>query len=161
VCTIRKAKTQLSSFSSSSHAQYSLEDFKAAANAFERGLKLDPNNAGLKSGLHNAKSRISTSDGASTSPTERSTPSPGGGPGLAGMAEMLGSMGGGGGGMPDLASLMNNPQFMSMAQQMMASGGLEQLMQNPSVANMVGSAHSWNINRVLNTRFVDESRKIR
>jgi small glutamine-rich tetratricopeptide repeat-containing protein alpha len=35
---------------------------------------------------------------------------------------------GGGGGMPDLASLMNNPMIMQMAQQMMANGGLESLM---------------------------------
>jgi small glutamine-rich tetratricopeptide repeat-containing protein alpha len=134
----------------SSHAQYSLEDFKAAANSFERGLKIDPDNAGLKSGLQNAKSRISTSDGVSTTPAARSTPSPGGGPGLAGMADMFRNMGGAGagGGMPDLSSLMGNPQFMTMAQQMMANGGLEQLMQNPSVANMVGSPLFLNINRV-------------
>ena len=45
--------------------------------------------------------------------------------------------GGGGGGMPDLASLMNNPQLMAMAQQMAANGGLANLMQNPRVADMV------------------------
>jgi small glutamine-rich tetratricopeptide repeat-containing protein alpha len=39
--------------------------------------------------------------------------------------------------MPDLASLMNNPQLMAMAQQMAANGGLANLMQNPAVANMV------------------------
>lgn len=44
--------------------------------------------------------------------------------------------GGGGGGMPDLASIMNNPQMMAMAQQMMANGGLANLMQNPAVASM-------------------------
>jgi small glutamine-rich tetratricopeptide repeat-containing protein alpha len=45
--------------------------------------------------------------------------------------------GAGAGGMPDLASLMNNPAMMQMAQQMMANGGLERLMSNPAVANMV------------------------
>lgn len=50
---------------------------------------------------------------------------------------MLGGMGGGGGGMPDIASLMQNPMLMQMAQQMMANGGMDQLLQNPSVANMV------------------------
>lgn len=62
-------------------------------------------------------------------------------PDLGGMADMLRGMGGGaggaGGGMPDLASLMNNPMMMQMAQQMMANGGVERLMQNPAVANMV------------------------
>ena len=45
--------------------------------------------------------------------------------------------GAGAGGMPDLASLMSNPAMMQMAQQMMANGGLERLMSNPAVANMV------------------------
>ena len=41
------------------------------------------------------------------------------------------------GGMPDLAGLMNNPMMMQMASQLMQNGGLERLMSNPSVANMV------------------------
>jgi small glutamine-rich tetratricopeptide repeat-containing protein alpha len=58
------------------------------------------------------------------------------------MADMLSGLGGfggsgGGGGMPDIASMMNNPQMMAMAQQMAANGGLANLMQNPAVANMV------------------------
>ena len=72
---------------------------------------------------------------------------------MGGLADMLGGMGGGGGagGMPDLASLMQNPMLMQMAQQMAANGGLERLMSNPAVANMVrhemrwGSAASWQI----------------
>jgi small glutamine-rich tetratricopeptide repeat-containing protein alpha len=131
------------------HAQYSMEDFKAAATSFERGLRLDPNNAGLKSGLQNAKSRITMSDGASTSSTERSPTdraAAASGPGLAGMADMFRNMGGGGGGgMPDLANLMNNPQFMGMAQQLMANGGLDSLMQNPSVASMMDRLQSGNM----------------
>jgi len=54
-----------------------------------------------------------------------------------GMADMLRNLGGGGSGMPDLGSIMNNPMMMQMAQQMMANGGMEKLMQNPSVADMV------------------------
>lgn len=51
---------------------------------------------------------------------------------------MMRNMGvGSGGGMPDLASMMNNPQLMAMAQQLAANGGLANLMQNPSVADMV------------------------
>jgi small glutamine-rich tetratricopeptide repeat-containing protein alpha len=61
------------------------------------------------------------------------------------MADMLRGMGGGGGGggggMPDLSSILNNPQMMAMAQQMAANGGLERLMSNPAVANMVSSSH--------------------
>ena len=51
---------------------------------------------------------------------------------------MGGSPGAGGaGGMPDLSSILSNPAMMQMAQQMMQNGGLESLMSNPAVANMV------------------------
>ncbi|KAF7306553.1 Hsc70 cochaperone [Mycena indigotica] len=124
------------------HAQFCLEDYEAAAEAFERGLKLEPGNQGLKSSLENAKSRIvpSSSTGASSA-----TPRGGGGGGGGGLADLLSGLGGGaggGGGMPDLASLMSNPQMMSMAQQMMANGGLENLMRNPNVANMMNRVQS-------------------
>jgi len=128
------------------HAQYSLGDFKAAASAFERGLKLDPTSAALKSGLSNARARITddNENSPSNAASTRSAPGAGAGAGLGGMggmADMLrnigGGAGGGAGGMPDLASMMNNPQLMAMAQQMAANGGLANLMQNPAVANMV------------------------
>ena len=44
--------------------------------------------------------------------------------------------------MPDLAGMMNNPMMMQMAQQLMANGGLERIMSNPAVANMVRSSSS-------------------
>jgi small glutamine-rich tetratricopeptide repeat-containing protein alpha len=131
------------------HAQYSLGDFQAALSAFERGLKIDPTNASLKSGVQNAQARIVpddegppplvADDGLSATSSTRA-PAAGAAPGMGGMADMLrgmGGLGGGGGGMPDIASLMNNPQMMAMAQQMAANGGLASLMQNPAVANMV------------------------
>ncbi|KAF7367281.1 Hsc70 cochaperone [Mycena sanguinolenta] len=128
------------------HAQYSLTDFRASADAFERGLKLDPNNAGLKSGLENSKARI-VPDDEDDSPSDSTTPAasrspPGGMGGLGGMADLLSGMGRGAGGMPDIASLMQNPQMMAMAQQMMANGGLASLMQNPAVANMMNRVQS-------------------
>ena len=69
----------------------------------------------------------------------------GGAPNMAGMADMFRNMGmggggggaGGAGGMPDLASILSNPGMMQMAQQMMANGSLDRMMQNPAVANMV------------------------
>ncbi|KAF9072732.1 cytoplasmic protein [Rhodocollybia butyracea] len=117
------------------HAQYSLGDYKAAADAFERGLKLDPTNAGLKSGLQNAKERISEDDDEGPPPL---VPDDARGSARAGG-------GGGGGGMPDLASMMNNPQMMAMAQQMMANGGLANLMGNPAVANMMNRVQSGDV----------------
>jgi small glutamine-rich tetratricopeptide repeat-containing protein alpha len=115
-----------------------LGDFKASSSAFERGLKLEPGNAGLKSGFQNSQARIAT-DGTSSPDESSSAPNPNPAAGFGGMADMMRNMGGmgSGGGMPDIASLMNNPQLMAMAQQMAANGGLANLMQNPSVADMV------------------------
>lgn len=58
-------------------------------------------------------------------------------PDLSALAGMFGGGAGGGGGMPDIASMMSNPALMSMAQNMMQNGGLEQMMQNPMLRNMV------------------------
>lgn len=114
------------------HAYYSKEDYTAAVQAFEDGLKVDPNNANLKTNLENAKARLPAVD-RSTSPVGA-----GGMPDLSSLAGMFGGGGGGGGGGgPGLASLMQNPQLMQMAQSMMANGGLERLMQNPAVRNIV------------------------
>ena len=90
----------------------------------------------MKTGLRNAESQ-------SADATRDATPPSGAGlgaGGMGGLADTLRNMGGAGagaGGMPDLAGLMNNPAMMQMAQQMMANGGLERLMSNPAVANMV------------------------
>jgi small glutamine-rich tetratricopeptide repeat-containing protein alpha len=134
-----------------------LGDYKSAASAFKKGIELDPTNANLKSGLQNATERLPSDDDDDDGPpplvpegdlprssTASNPRAPGAGAsagaaGLGGMADMFRGMGGGaGGGMPDLAGLMNNPMMMQMAQQMMANGGLERLMSNPNVANMVG-----------------------
>ncbi|KAJ6501633.1 putative stress-induced protein STI1 [Mycena vitilis] len=145
------------------HAQYSLADFSAAADAFERGLKLDPNNPGLKSGLENSTARIvpdddgppplipdngfasSTRDASATPPL----PGTGGGApgGMGGMADLLAGMGGGGGGMPDLSAISsmmeNNPTMKAAAERMMANPEmLTNLMQNPMVANMMNGVQS-------------------
>ena len=126
-----------------SHAQYSIGDYKSATDAFRRGLEIDPSNAGLKTSLENAEARLE-SDKPEVTPVPRASPVGGAAAGgLGGLADALGGLGGlgggggGGSGMPDLASLMNNPMMMQMAQQMMANGGLERLMSNPTVANMV------------------------
>lgn len=109
----------------------------AAVQAFEDGLKVDPNNLNLKTNLENAKARLPTVD-HSTSPVGGG----GGMPDLSALAGMFGGGGGGaGGGMPDLASFMQNPQLMQMAQSMMADGGLERMMQNPAIRNMVRRPH--------------------
>ncbi|KAH9912260.1 TPR-like protein [Epithele typhae] len=124
--------------------------------AFQRGLDIEPSNSSLKVGLANAQARI-VPDDDEMPPLEAAAGTRGAGadagaggmPDMGGMAEMLSSMGmgggaagGGAGGMPDLSSILGNPQMMSMAQQMMANGGLERMMQNPTVANMMNRMQS-------------------
>ena len=74
-------------------------------------------------------------DVASPASTRDANPAAGAGPagGFPGMP-----------GMPDLAGLMNNPMMMQMAQQLMQNGGLDRLMQNPNVANMVNRNFRFN-----------------
>ncbi|WVO16185.1 hypothetical protein L204_103856 [Cryptococcus depauperatus] len=121
------------------HAHFSLGNMADAIQAYEDGLALDPDNAVMKSALSTAKAKLSTEE-SSSSVADREPQGANTGPGLGGMpdlASLAGALGGGAGnGMPDLSSLMNNPQMMAMAQQMMSNGGLERLMQNPSIRNM-------------------------
>lgn len=126
---------------SASHAHFCVGDYEEAAASFQLGLDVEPGSASLTSALANAKAKLKESvpPPSDTQPT-RST-QPGAGP-LGGMAEMLRGMSGGGPGEGEgdsnIPSFMNNPMMMQMAQQLMANGGMERLMQNPSVANMVG-----------------------
>ncbi len=89
----------------------------------------------MKDGLRNSEAQ--PPDAA----RDIATPSAAPAGGLGGLADSLRNLGGGGaggaGGMPDLASMMNNPAMMQMAQQMMANGGLERVMSNPTVGSMV------------------------
>jgi len=125
------------------HAHYSLGDYTSAADAFKRGLDVDPSNANLKSGLQNAEARSEPT--SSSAAADRSVPAATGAPpGMGGLADLLGGMGGGSGagGMPDMASLLQNPMMMEMAQKMMANGGMDRMMQNPTVANMMNRAQT-------------------
>ncbi|KAJ2850097.1 Small glutamine-rich tetratricopeptide repeat-containing protein 2 [Coemansia brasiliensis] len=97
-------------------AHYSLGQYKEAAEAYEKGLELDPGNSVMLKSLESAKAKLASSDRSAASP------------------EQDGSSGG-----FDLASLMNNPALMNMAQSMMANGGLEQLMSNPAISRMAES----------------------
>jgi hypothetical protein len=102
----------------------------------------------MQDGLRNAEAQ--PTDAARDMATPSAMPAGG----LGGLADTLRNLGGdgaggagGAGGMPDLAGMMNNPAMMQMAQQMMANGGLERVMSNPSVANMV----SWTNLRPLSS----------
>jgi len=133
------------------HAHFILGDYEAAKSAFERGLVLEPNNSNLKVGLTNATTKLATAPRSSSSSAPASGAGDAGGFDWSQMASMMGGLGGGagagagagrGGGMPDLASLMNNPAMMQMAQQMMANGGMDRLMSNPAIRNIAERAQS-------------------
>ncbi len=91
-------------------------------------MAIDSSNANLKQGLQLAEARIPVDETDELSTDSSTAP---------------GANAGGIGGMPDLASLMNNPMMAQMAQQLMQNGGMERLMSNPSVANMVRIIHGY------------------
>jgi small glutamine-rich tetratricopeptide repeat-containing protein alpha len=111
--------------------------YEPAAAAFQKGLDIEPTNANLRNGRENSLARIADTP----ADPEPSTAPPGGN-----FDEVLRSLGGGAGGGAgpggfDLASMMQNPAIMNMAQQMMGNGGLENLMRNPAVNQMVRHPH--------------------
>lgn len=93
--------------------------YQEAVDAYEKGLELDPENATIKSSLATAKSKLGSVDRSANEGSGSSTRGTDGA-----------------GGMPDLSALLNNPALMNMAQQMMQSGALDQLMNNPNIAQM-------------------------
>jgi len=102
----------------------------------------------MRTGLENATTHAAQ-DGPPISGSE-TPPSAAAGQeaGVPNFEEIMRNMGGGGagggagGGMPDLGGLMNNPMMRQMAERMMANGGLERMMQNPAVANMMNNMGS-------------------
>ncbi|KAJ4300613.1 Small glutamine-rich tetratricopeptide repeat-containing protein 2 [Collariella sp. IMI 366227] len=105
-------------------ARFALGDAKGAMEAYQKGIEHEGNG-----GSCGAAARGGGAGGA-------------GSPGLADLAGMFGGGGGaggagGGGGMPDFASIMNNPMFASMAQNLMSNPDMmANLMQNPRLREM-------------------------
>ncbi|EGG10234.1 uncharacterized protein MELLADRAFT_103665 [Melampsora larici-populina 98AG31] len=89
----------------------------------------------IRKSLATAKSKAKLTSSTSRGP-DGSSSLPGGAGAMPDLASMMGQ---GGGGMPDLSALMNNPMMAQMAQSMMANGGLERMMQNPMVQQMMNS----------------------
>ncbi|KAJ3031258.1 UNVERIFIED_CONTAM: hypothetical protein HDU68_005597 [Siphonaria sp. JEL0065] len=107
-------------YSRMGHAYFCLGNYTEAIEAYEMGLKLDPTNASMKQSLASAKGKIGEVGSSS-----RSAPSSAGNP-----------FAGGAGGMPDLGSMLSNPEFMKMASNMMQNPAISQMMKNPAVAEM-------------------------
>ncbi|KTW25797.1 hypothetical protein T552_03410 [Pneumocystis carinii B80] len=113
------------------HAYYSMGEYKEALNVYVEGLKIDPNSEVMKRGCELVKKNLAehndyvptqeknmkSRDISETSNLNSSNETPRTG-------------------MPDFASMMNNPAFMSVAQNLMSSGALNNLLNNPRVARL-------------------------
>lgn len=103
-------------------AHLALGEPEEAVVAFERALELEPKDANVKASLEAARRAVA---GESEEVVETpSSPSGSAGAGLAGL---------------DFSSIMNNPNFMSMAQQMMQSGALNDMLKDPKTKDMVNN----------------------
>jgi small glutamine-rich tetratricopeptide repeat-containing protein alpha len=134
-------------------ARFALGDARGSMEAYRQGIEHEGNGGSeaMKKGFETAKRRVEELE-AEEGQEDRSRGAPGGGAagGMPGLADLAGMFGGGagrgaggGGGMPDLGSIMNNPMFASMAQNLMSNPDMmNNLMSNPrlrEMANQFGS----------------------
>lgn len=130
-------------------ARFDMGDYHAAKEAYEKGIEAEGTGGSeaMKRGLETCSKKIEEASRATEPPSEDLDTAPGasrgagGMPDLSSLASMLGGgAGGGGGGMPDLGSMMNNPMFASMAQNLMGNPDmLNNLMSNPQLRQMAES----------------------
>ncbi len=125
-------------------ARFALGDAKGSMEAYNKGIEHEGNGGSdaMKKGYETAKRRVEELE-ADELETARGPGGQGGGPNLGDLASMFGGgagaggAGGAGGGMPDLSSIMNNPMFASMAQNLMSNPDMMQnLMSNPRLRQM-------------------------
>ncbi|KAK1150243.1 Small glutamine-rich tetratricopeptide repeat-containing protein 2 [Aspergillus melleus] len=129
-------------------ARFDMADYKGAKEAYEQGIEAEGNGGSdaMKRGLETTKRKIEEASRGTEPPADAVDEAPGasrgaggGMPDLSSLASMLGGGGGGqgGGGMPDLSSIMNNPMFANMAQNLMSNPDMmNNLMSNPRLRQM-------------------------
>ncbi|KAK4227166.1 small glutamine-rich tetratricopeptide repeat-containing protein 2 [Podospora fimiseda] len=137
-------------------AKFALGDAKGSMEAYKKGIEYEGNGGSdaMRKGFETAKRRVeelAADEGASAN-TARSAPGGGAGggglPDLSSLAGMFGGGGrggggGGGGGLPDLSSIMSNPMFASMAQNLMSNPDMmANLMNNPRLREMANQFSS-------------------
>lgn len=122
-------------------ALFALNDAKGSMEAYEKGIEHEGNggSVAMNKGFETAKARVAELEAEGESEGDddvaRSGPGAGGMHDLASMASMFG--GGGGGGMPDMSSIMSNPMFATMAQNLMSNPDMmNNLMQNPQLRDL-------------------------
>jgi len=127
-------------------ARFALRDAKGSMDAYGKGIEYEGNGGSdaMKKGYETAKKRVAEIEAGDIDDdddeiAERGAPGGAGGmPDLSSLAGMFGGGGaGGGGGMPDLSSIMSNPMFASMAQNLMSNPDMmNNLMSNPRIRDM-------------------------
>jgi small glutamine-rich tetratricopeptide repeat-containing protein alpha len=130
-------------------ARFALGDAKGSMEAYSKGIEYEGNGGSdaMKKGFETAKKRVAELEGEGEDEdeddemTDRGAPGMGAGgmPDLSALAGMFGGggAGGAGGGMPDLSSIMSNPMFASMAQNLMSNPDMmNNLMSNPRIRDM-------------------------
>lgn len=130
-------------------ARFALGDAKGSMEAYGKGIEYEGNGGSdaMKKGYETAKRRVAELEAGDDddedvpATTNRGGPGAGAGgmPDLSALAGMFGGggAGGGGGGMPDLSSIMSNPMFASMAQNLMSNPDMmNNLMNNPRIREM-------------------------
>lgn len=132
-------------------ARFALGDARGSMEAYQKGIEYEGNGGSeaMKKGYETAKRRVEELESQEQEDGSRGAGGAGAGasPSLADLAGMFGGggagRGAGGGGMPDFASIMNNPMFASMAQNLMSNPEMmNNLMSNPrlrEMANQFGS----------------------
>lgn len=126
-------------------ARFANGDARGSMEAYQAGIEAEGNGGSeiMRRGYETAKKKVEEEERGAGTPAEeapRSAPPGGGMPDLSNLASMLGGGGGagGGGGMPDLGSLMSNPMFGQIAQNLMSNPGMMQnLMNNPRLKEMM------------------------
>lgn len=129
-------------------ARFALGDAKGSMEAYEKGIEYEGNGGSeaMRRGFETAKKRTeqeALSGGADDElPSARGVGGAGGAGGMPDLSSLAGMFGGGaggagGGGMPDLSSIMSNPMFASMAQNLMSNPDMmNNLMSNPQLRDM-------------------------
>ncbi|KAF4633936.1 hypothetical protein G7Y89_g4169 [Cudoniella acicularis] len=131
-------------------ARFALGDARGSMEAYGKGIEHEGNGGSdaMKKGYETAKRKVELEEEDDDDEmTDRGMGGGAGGmPDLSALAGMFGggSGGQGGGGMPDFSSIMSNPMFASMAQNMMSNPDMmNNLMSNPrlrEMANQFGGA---------------------
>ncbi|KAL5615561.1 hypothetical protein BROUX41_005604 [Berkeleyomyces rouxiae] len=126
-------------------ARFALGDARGAMDAYAKGIEHEGSGGSdaMKKGFETAKRRVEEQEGEGAASgadvATRAAPGADASPAAAagGMPDMASMFGGGAGGMPDFGSIMSNPMFQSMAQNLMGNPELMgNLMSNPRLRAM-------------------------